>query len=91
MDSEDSEPIISPGTFNVSAAAQNLGERTATLGVTTHIIRKHLKKAVGGSTTAAGGAAVGKLFEIFSDEPEFVGGEDSYPQPLLYIAAGASF
>ena len=30
-------------------------------------------------------------FEIFCDEPERLGGEDAYPQPLCYIAMGVGF
>ena len=30
-------------------------------------------------------------FEVFSDEPPRIGGEDRYPQPLTYIAMGVGF
>ncbi|MBT3352554.1 MAG: hypothetical protein HOC91_13810 [Nitrospinaceae bacterium] len=30
-------------------------------------------------------------FEVFCDEPERIGGEDAYPQPLCYIAMGVGF
>jgi hypothetical protein len=30
-------------------------------------------------------------FEVFCDEPERMGGEDSYPPPLTYIAFGVGF
>ena len=30
-------------------------------------------------------------FEIYCDEPARLGGDDSYPQPLSYIAMGVGF
>jgi len=30
-------------------------------------------------------------FEFFCDEPPRIGGEDRYPQPLTYVAAGVGF
>ena len=30
-------------------------------------------------------------FEVFCDEPPRIGGADSYPQPLCYIAMGVGF
>ena len=30
-------------------------------------------------------------FEVFCDEPERMGGDDSYPPPLTYIAMGIGF
>ncbi len=30
-------------------------------------------------------------FEVFCDEPERIGGKDSAPQPLCYIAMGVGF
>lgn len=30
-------------------------------------------------------------FEVYCDEPERLGGDDSYPQPLTYIAMGVGF
>ena len=30
-------------------------------------------------------------FEIFSDEPHWLGGDDQHPQPLTYLAAGVGF
>ncbi len=30
-------------------------------------------------------------FEVYCDEPERIGGEDSYLQPLCYIAMGVGF
>ena len=32
-----------------------------------------------------------RRFEVYCDEPERIGGEDSYPQPLCYIAMGVGF
>lgn len=30
-------------------------------------------------------------FEVYCDEPPRIGGEDSHPQPLCYIAMGVGF
>lgn len=30
-------------------------------------------------------------FEFYSDEPPVLGGDDEYPQPLTYVAAGVGF
>ncbi|MQA87049.1 MAG: hypothetical protein GEV03_21075 [Streptosporangiales bacterium] len=30
-------------------------------------------------------------FEIWCDEPEYLGGEDKHPQPLTYLAAAVGF
>lgn len=30
-------------------------------------------------------------FEFYSDEPAVLGGDDAYPQPLTYVAAGVGF
>ena len=30
-------------------------------------------------------------FEVFCDEPESMGGDNSYPAPLTYIAMGVGF
>lgn len=30
-------------------------------------------------------------FEIYCDEPHWLGGDDQYPQPLTYLAAGVGF
>ena len=32
-----------------------------------------------------------RQFEILCDEPEWLGGEDQYPQPLNYLVAGVAF
>ncbi|HWL65079.1 MAG TPA: hypothetical protein VNP73_03810 [Actinomycetota bacterium] len=33
----------------------------------------------------------GKTFEFYCDEPPSLGGENQFPQPLTYIAAGVGF
>lgn len=30
-------------------------------------------------------------FEIYCDEPHWLGGEDQHPQPLTYLASGVGF
>ncbi len=32
-----------------------------------------------------------RQFEFFCDEPPMIGGDDEYPQPLTYLAAGVGF
>jgi hypothetical protein len=32
-----------------------------------------------------------RQFEFFCDEPPSLGGQDRYPQPLHYVAAGVGF
>jgi hypothetical protein len=32
-----------------------------------------------------------RKFEFYSDEPAVVGGHDSHPEPLTYVAAGVGF
>jgi hypothetical protein len=32
-----------------------------------------------------------RQFEFFCDEPPSLGGQDQYPQPLHYVAAGVGF
>ena len=34
---------------------------------------------------------LGKRFEVHCDEPPNLGGDDEFPQPLHYIAAGVGF
>jgi hypothetical protein len=34
---------------------------------------------------------LGKRFEVRSDEPPNLGGDDEFPQPLHYVAAGIGF
>ncbi len=43
--------------------------------------------------TAEGQLKVGRHrhFEVYCDEPEHLGGQDSQPQPLCYIAMGVGF
>ena len=52
---------------------------TFTLSVDAEHIEKMLHKGTRGN------------FEVFCDEPERMGGDDSYPQPLVYIAMGIGF
>lgn len=44
-------------------------------------------------TAGEGQLKIGRFrhFEVFSDEPPRIGGEDRYPQPLTYIAMGVGF
>lgn len=87
-----SGPAVDHETKAPSRAALPPGGREVTVGARAHIVKNHLKVATGASSTAEGGSTVGpNKFTIYSDEPAFIGGDDSHPQPLLYIAAGIAF
>ena len=89
---EQARPVISHDTRQPSQSALPPDGRRTTVTAHSRIVKDHLKVAVGGNTTAGGGAQVGpETFTIYSDEPEFIGGEGQHPQPLLYIAAGIGF
>ena len=34
---------------------------------------------------------LGNRFEVYCDEPPNLGGDDEFPQPLHYVAAGVGF
>ena len=92
MDPERAEPVVGPETKVPSPAALPRGGRFITMGAHVRILRDHLKVAVGGASSETGGNTSSEaVFEIYSDEPPFLGGEGSHPQPLLYIAAGVGF
>jgi hypothetical protein len=85
-------PVIDDQTRAPSAAALPPNGRYITMGADVRIIRDHVKVATGGSSSEKGGnAGEQAAFTIYSDEPPFLGGEGSHPQPLLYIAAGIGF
>ena len=53
--------------------------KVITMSATTRIVEKQLK------------VASERHFEFFSDEPQYLGGDDMHPQPLTYISAGVGF
>ena len=50
-----------------------------TIAVDTEHVEKMLHKGTRGD------------FEVYSDEPDGMGGDDNYPAPLTYIAMGIGF
>jgi hypothetical protein len=84
---ESSRPVVDLSTRQPTPIPP--GGRHITMGADIEIVEGHLKLARGGSSTAAGGAQdESQMFEFYSDEPPFLGGEGRHPQPLLYLAAG---
>ncbi len=59
--------------------SDNVRGRLITMSATTRCIEKQLK------------VATERKFEFFSDEPQYLGGDDNHPQPLTYISAGVGF
>ena len=57
--------------------------RSTGVRITTSVDVAHVEKMLHKGTR-------GK-FEVFCDEPERMGGDDSYPPPLTYIAMGIGF
>ena len=85
-------PVVGSDTPQPSTSALPPGGRRLTLGADVEILDGHLKVARGGASTAEGDPQDGgPVFEFFSDEPPFLGGEGRHPQPLLYLAAGIGF
>lgn len=92
MDEGTEKAVVNLDTKQPSEAALPPGGRRMTMGADIEIIDGHLKVARGGSSTAEGSPRDdGALFEFYSDEPPFLGGENRHPQPLLYVAAGVGF
>lgn len=92
MDEGTDKAVVNLETKQPSKAALPAGGRRLTMGADVEIIDGHLKVARGGSTSAEGSPqGDGATFEFYSDEPAFLGGENRYPQPLLYVAAGVGF
>lgn len=92
MSDESSKPVIDLDTAQPSKEALPPGGRYITMGADIEIIEGHLKVARGGRSHAGGGSPdESEVFEFYSDEPPFLGGESRYPQPLLYLAAGIGF
>ncbi len=61
---------------------------------TVHGDSKHLRLATNNVTRNTQTGEVLRQtnkFTFFSDEPSSLGGDDQYPQPLTYIAAGVGF
>ena len=85
-------PVIDEKTKAPSAAALPPDGRYISMGADVRIVRDHVKVATGGQSSEQGGnVGEGPAFTIYSDEPPFLGGGGSHPQPLLYIAAGIGF
>ena len=92
MNDQSPKPVIDRDTKQPSPEALPPDGRYITMGADIEIIEGHLKIARGGKSHAGGGPQdMTEVFEFYSDEPPFLGGEGTHPQPLLYLAAGVGF
>lgn len=77
-------PVVGPKTrAPIEDAAPERGNRFA-MGAHIRIVHDQVKVAEIDSE-------LGKRFEVHCDEPPNLGGDDEFPQPLHYIAAGIGF
>ena len=72
-------PVVDPSTGTPLPSELPPQALRVTMGADTRIIHGQLKVARAGK------------FEFYCDEPAYLGGEDRYPQPLTYVAAGIGF
>ncbi len=73
---------ISPDASDVTQLPEfsdNVRGKLITMSATIRCLEKQLK------------VATERKFEFYSDEPQYLGGEDNHPQPLTYISAGVGF
>ncbi len=80
------DPVV--GASTPPPARDRAPERGRRFAKAAHIriVKNQLKMAEAKSETGHNGR-----FEFFCDEPPALGGEDKFPQPLTYIAAGVGF
>jgi hypothetical protein len=85
MPSQD-EPVVGPTTR--APSADRSPEKGPSFAKTARIriIRGQLKVAEAQAETGEN-----RRFEFYCDEPPYLGGDDLFPQPLTYIAAGVGF
>ena len=79
------EPVVGPSTRAPGPDHSPERGRRFAKSARIRIVRDQLKVAEAQSETGDG------RFEFFCDEPPALGGEDRFPQPLTYIAAGVGF
>jgi hypothetical protein len=78
------KPVVGPETrAPIEDAGPERGNRFA-MGANIRIVHDQVKVAEIDSE-------LGKRFEVHSDEPPNLGGDDEFPQPLHYVAAGIGF
>ena len=78
------KPVVGPDTrAPIKEAGPERGNRFA-MGAHIRIVHDQVKRAEIDSE-------LGKRFEVHSDEPPNLGGDDEFPQPLHYVAAGIGF
>lgn len=77
-------PVVGPDTRSpIEEAGPERGNRFA-MGAHIRIVHDQVKRAEIDSE-------LGKRFEVYCDEPPNLGGDDEFPQPLHYVAAGIGF
>jgi hypothetical protein len=86
MSSSSKEPVVGPST--PAPSPDRSPERGRRFAKSAHIriVKDQLKVAHAPSDMPAK-----EPFEFYCDEPPALGGEDRFPQPLSYIAAGVGF
>jgi len=78
------EPVVGPDTRSpIEDAGRERGNRFA-MGAHIRIVHDQVKRAEIDSD-------LGKRFAVYCDEPANLGGDDEFPQPLHYVAAGVGF
>lgn len=78
------KPVVGPGTrAPIEEAGPERGNHFP-MSAFVRIVHDQLKVAEIDSE-------LGKRFEVHCDEPPNLGGDDEFPQPLHYIAAGIGF
>ncbi len=81
---EKKQPVVGPNTrAPLEDRGPERGVRVA-MGADIRIVRDQIKVS---EIDSEGG----KRFEVYCDEPPSIGGDDEYPQPLHYVAAGVGF
>jgi hypothetical protein len=68
-----------PDVTQLPEFSDNVRGGLITMSATIRCLQKQLK------------VATERKFEFYSDEPQYLGGEDNHPQPLTYISAGVGF
>ncbi len=86
MDDAPNDPVVSSSTRPPSDSKAPERNNRFVKSARIRIIKGQLKVAEADSDESEG-----KRFEFYCDEPPSLGGDDEYPQPLTYVAAGVGF
>jgi hypothetical protein len=86
MSSSPKQPVVGPSTPAPSPDRSPEQGRRFAKSVHVRIVKDQLKVAHAPSDVPEKAP-----FEFYCDEPPPLGGEDRFPQPLHYIAAGVGF